>query len=278
MGRRFGGGRLHARGCRRRALGAVRRGGRTGGGRRRDVHPGRAADPAARLPAVPPSRLGGPDVAADLPGGSAVGAGHPGQDRAARDAPRGSSSATSGCGGSRRTRRCPTRRSRPSAAGVDAGRAAREPGRRPRPDRARVAGGVAHRHSGVDRRAARAGGGRRRRRRPLARHLGRLAVDGRPLHQGGRDQAVSRRAPGRAPRGHVHALGGGGRRGGRRLPQRVRDGEERRHLSRRHRPPHPGGDPDSLQHALQLGGGRRSSTAPGSASSSIPRAMCPTGC
>ena len=63
------------------------------------------------------------------------------------------------------------------------------------------------------------------RRGSLARHLGRLAADRGPLHQGGRDQAVARRLSGGASRRHVHDLGGGGRRGGRRLPQRVRDGK-----------------------------------------------------
>ena len=75
------------------------------------------------------------------------------------------------------------------------------------------------------------------------------------LDQGGRDQAVGRGLPGGAPRGDPHP--GDGRCGGGRLPERVRPGQERRHLPAGHRPPRQGELGHPVQHALRVDRARR---------------------
>ena len=117
-------------------------------------------------------------------------------------------------------------------------RAARQPGRRAAGARVRRPRPVAHRRARLDRpdsgAVPRAGRGRQL----VGRLLRRLGPDRGRLDQRGRDEAVVRGLPGGAPRGHPRAGDARGYRG--RLPQRVRPGQERRHLPARNRPPRQG--------------------------------------
>ena len=137
------------------------------------------------------------------------------------------------------------------AAWVDGGALRGNPARHAAARRVRGPRPVAHRRAGLDRAAARAVRRGGRGAQLVGRLLRRFGPDRGPLDQGGRDQAVGRGLPGRPPRRDPAAAVGRRRRG--RLPERVRAGQERRRVPRRHRPHHPGGLDHQLQHALRLG-------------------------
>ena len=114
---------------------------------------------------------------------------------------------------------------------------------------------VAHRRARLGRADSRAVPGAGRGRQLVGRPVLAVRADRGRVDQGGRDQAVGRGLPGGAPRGDAPA-GARGRRGGR-LPERVRPGQERRHLPAGHRPPRQGELDHPVQHALRVDRARR---------------------